>query len=235
MKNFTLIFAGALLFIFSGCGKKPTMGNGKVVFQNRDLKGYNSISISGAYDIYLKKGETESFVVEADENLLKVIKTEISGTTLQVYNSENIIRSKDLKLIITNPQLSSMDFSGAIELTTDTGLVFKDLHINISGIGRIDMNLKADNLTASTSGGADITFRGKAQKFNGIITGTGNIDAENLEALESSIEISGLGKAKLNVSKKLDVNISGFGKVDYKGNPTINQVISGAGKVNKIH
>ena len=234
MKTKHIFFACLLLSILGGCGKNNIIGNGKVIFQNREIKGYTSINVSGAYDIYLKKGETESLVIEADENLMDVIKTKLSGSTLEVNNSKNIIRSKDLKLIITNPKLNTFDFSGAIQLTSDTGLLFQNININISGIGRIDMNLKAEELTASASGGADLTFKGSSNKFDITITGTGTVDAEKLKTKECRVEISGLGKARLNVQQKLDVNISGFGKVDYRGNPQINQVISGAGKVNKL-
>ena len=229
MNRNALLLASSLLILIAGCNKRNTIGNGKVVFQNRDIKGYNSISINGAYDVYLKNGSSESLIVEADENLMSVIKTELRGNTLEVFNSENIIRSKDLKLIITNPNLNNLNFSGAVQLTSDTGLTFKNLAINISGIGRIDLALNAESLTSVASGGADITFRGKVNTFNVTITGTGSVDAENLESKECDVVISGLGKARVCAEKKLNVNISGLGKVDYKGNPHINQVISGAG------
>ncbi len=235
MKKLVILFIGICAVSLSGCNKKSVVGNGKVIFQNRDLKDYSSLSVNGAYTVYVKKGSVSSFVIEADENLLPFIKTEISGNNLKVYNSKNILRSKELKLIITNPQLNSCDFSGAIELNSDSGLIYKILNITISGIGRIDMNLNTDSLLANVSGGAELTFSGNAKKFDGIIKGTGSIDAVNFIVQESNIEISGLGKAKLNVIKKLNVNITGFGKVDYKGEPQINQVISGAGKVNKIN
>ena len=46
--------------------------------------------------------------------------------------------------------------------------------------------------------------------------------------------IVGAGKAKINVSKHLDVDISGAGTILYKGSPTVSQEISGAGSVKKV-
>jgi hypothetical protein len=234
MKFRFLIILTCFLMLLSACGKKTIGGNGKVVSQQRNLTGFKAISIKGAYDVYLKKGNTESVTIEADSNLLSIIKTDLSDSLLDIYNLKTIIRSKELRLIITCPNLTSIDFSGATELSCDSGLVFKDLSINISGAGRIDMNLKLDNLTAIVSGGADLNFIGKANSLDVSITGAGNLDARGFETQKCKIDISGFGRAKVNVLQKLDVNISGAGKVDYYGNPVVQQSVTGAGKIHKI-
>jgi hypothetical protein len=229
------IFLLFIVFVIAitGCDKKNIGGNGVVITQERKINGFKAVNIKGAYDIYLKKGNIDNVVIEADSNLIPIIVTELNDSVLSIYNTKTIIRSKELKVIITCPELNSLDFSGATELTCDSDLLFKDLNINISGAGKIDMGLKADNLNAIVSGGAIINFRGKTINSNISITGAGNIDAQKFETDNCKIDISGFGRAKLNVIKKLEVNISGYGKVDYTGNPEIKQSITGAGKIRK--
>ena len=234
MKFRFLIISTCFLMLVSACGKRTIGGNGNVISQHRDIKGFKAISIKGAYDVYLKNGNEESVTIEADSNLLSIIKTDLSDSVLKIYNLKTIIRSKELRLVITCPELNSIDFSGATELSCDSGLIFKDLIINISGAGRIDMNLKSDNLTAIVSGGADLNFSGKAKSLDVSITGAGNLNAYKFETQNCKIDISGFGRAKVNVTQKLDVNISGAGKVDYFGNPEVKQSITGAGRIHKI-
>jgi hypothetical protein len=234
MKFRFMIISTCFLMLVSACGKKTIGGNGKVISQHRDIKGFKAISIKGAYDVYLKNGNVESITIEADSNLMGIIKTDLSDSVLDIYNLKTIIRSKELRLIITCPNLNSIDFSGATELSCDSGLVFKDLSINISGAGRIDMNMKLDNLSAIVSGGADLNFSGSAISLEVSITGAGNLNAPKFKTQKCKIDISGFGRAKVNVIQKLDVNISGAGKVDYYGNPAVQQSITGAGKIHKI-
>jgi hypothetical protein len=235
MKTRLIIISSCLLIMCSACGKKSIGGNGKVITQHRDIKGFKSISIKGAYDVYLKKGNEETVIIEADSNLMSVIKTEVSDSMLDIHNTKTIIRSKELRLTITCPNLNSIDFSGATELSCDSGLVFKDLIINISGAGRIDMNMKLDDLTAIVSGGADLNFCGSANSLDVSITGAGNLNAHDFVTKKCKIDISGFGRAKVNVLQKLDVNISGAGKVDYIGNPYVKQSVTGAGKIHKAN
>jgi hypothetical protein len=230
----TIYFIVAAILLFPvACGKKNISGNGKVVCQLRDVKGFKAISIKGAYDVYLKKDKLESVQIETDENLLEIIRTELIDSILTISNTKTITRSKELKLTISCPNLNSIDFSGASELTSDSNMVYKDLNINVSGFGRIEMDLQSESLSANVSGGAELEFSGKSDELNVSITGAGNIEAQSLVAQICKIDISGFGKAKLNVSQKLEVNISGAGKVEYFGNPEVKQSVTGAGKIRK--
>jgi hypothetical protein len=234
MKKQLLLSVIAIALVVAACGKKNISGNGKVTTIERKVKGYNAISVSGAYEVYLKNDTTESIVIEADENLIPIISTEVNDSVLEICNAKNIIRSEKMKLIISYKSLSSLDFSGATELTGDSGLLFNSLSINISGAGKIALNMKAENLNASISGGADMDFSGTTNNFDISITGAGNLNSTNLLAQNCKIDISGFGRGKVYAEKKLEVNISGAGKVEYKGNPSLNQSISGAGKVMRL-
>jgi hypothetical protein len=231
MKNFLNVALIFLIFFFSSCGNKTIGGNGKVIIKEREVKGFNAISIKGAFDVVLKNGNKESLSVEADENLISNIISNINDSILEIYNIKTVVRSKELKLIICCPQLNSIDFSGATELSCDSLIKYKNLSINISGAGRVDMELQTNELNAIVSGGAELVFSGKSNLFDVSITGAGNIDAQKFDVQDCRIDISGFGRAKVKAIKKLEVNISGAGKVEYIGDPEIKQSITGVGKI----
>jgi hypothetical protein len=233
MRNYFIITSIFLIAFFSSCGNKTIGGNGKVSIKDREVQGFKSISIKGEFDVVLKNGSKESLSVEADENLIGNIISNVSDSNLKIYNVKTVVRSKELKLIICCPELNSIDFSGATELSCDSEIIYKNLNINISGAGRVDMRLQTNELNAVVSGGAELVFRGKSKIFDVSITGAGNIDAQKFEVQDCRIDISGFGRAKINAVKNLEVNISGAGKVEYIGNPEVKQSITGAGKIYK--
>lgn len=230
-RNLFILLAGLILL---GCGKHTIGGNGKVTTQIREVESFNSISISGAYDVCLKQGDTQSVVIECDENLLPIIESVVTDSTLVIKNSKNIIRSKSLKINITVIDVKTIDFSGATELFTDSILHLNSLKINLSGAGKVDLFINSNELGANVSGGAELNFKGQTKNLVVSITGAGNIVSDELETEKCTIDISGFGRARINATKELVVNISGAGKVEYKGEPIIKQSITGAGKVKKI-
>jgi hypothetical protein len=228
------LFIAILVLFAAGCIHDAVSGNGNVKTQNREVSAFNSIRVSGGYEVYLQRGEKESLDIEADENILPVIISEVKDSVLEIYSQKTIFRSKKQKLIITCSKLKSLDLSGATDLKSDSLFVLNNLDITISGAAKIDMKVDADKLNTEVSGSAELVFSGKANEFATSISGAGKINGEKLEVKKCNIEISGMGEAKVNAKEKLDVTISGMGEVEYYGNPQINQSISGAGKVKKL-
>jgi hypothetical protein len=222
-----------ILALASSCNYKTISGNGIVTEQVRDVKDFNSINVGGTFNVYLKKSNVFGLTIVADSNLMSVIKSEVTDSVLNIESLKTIINSEELKLIVSSPDLKSINFSGAADIQGDTGLVYEALTLNISGAGKIDLNMHTRFLKASVSGGANIILSGTTNILDLSISGAGKIEAEKFVSKTCNIELSGLGEAQLNVSEKLDVIISGLGKVEYTGSPVVNQSISGGGKVVK--
>jgi hypothetical protein len=72
---------------------------------------------------------------------------------------------------------------------------------------------------------------GSVDRLSCEISGSGDIDCNNLDAEDVTAHISGSGTIRAAAYKSLDVHISGSGKVYYRGNPRITTNISGSGKL----
>ncbi|MBM3706115.1 MAG: DUF2807 domain-containing protein, partial [Actinobacteria bacterium] len=79
----------------------------------------------------------------------------------------------------------------------------------------------------SGAGKVDLEGQVNTQEIN--ISGLGVYNAEELASVDCLINISGAGKAVVNVTQTLDVRLSGLGNVEYTGNPAVTENISGAG------
>ena len=223
------------LLIIVSCNVIGEMGSGNVIREERKVSSFNGIDVSGAFDIKLTQGTTNSVIVEADDNLMALIRTEVRGNTLVIDNKKPISHSKSLKVFITFTELKTIDLSGAVNIESQGKLTMPELSISGSGAsdGKLDMDVQ--RLGIDCSGGSKLRLTGSAKDVDVEVSGAVDLFAFDFPAENYKLSISGAGKAEINVSKNLKVDISGAASVRYKGTPTgIYQDISGAGSIKKV-
>jgi len=87
----------------------------------------------------------------------------------------------------------------------------------------------------AVTGAGDFKLVGSRQESLDIfITGSGDVNAYDLEVEDCMVNISGAGKCELNVINNLDVQISGVGNIYYSGHPSLTSDISGVGNVTAV-
>ncbi len=214
-------------------------GSGKIETETRKVAGFDEITIRYPAEIVIRQGAAESVTIEADDNLLPQLTTEVRSGTLYIENQEqNFARrvnpSESIKITIIVKVLRDIEFSSAGKLTVE-GLKGDALKISLGGAGDIflkDIELK--NLETQLSGAGKITASGSATQANLTISGLGDFAGNDLTCKEAVVLISGAGTVTLHVEEKLNARISGAGSVNYYGSPSVTQAISGAGDVKKI-
>jgi hypothetical protein len=211
------------------------MGSGNVIRQERKVSSFNGIDVSGAFDVKLTQGTSNSVIVEADDNLMDLIRTEVRGNTLMIDNKKPIHHSKSLKIFITFTELKSIDLSGAVDIESQGKLTLPELAISGSGASDAKLDMDVQKLGIDCSGGSKLRLTGSAKDVDVDASGAVDLFAFDFPAENYKLDISGAGKAEINVSKNLKVDISGAASVHYKGSPAnIYQDISGAGSVKKV-
>ena len=210
-------------------------GSGDIESEERDVSGFNEVSFTGMGNLIITQGKEESLRVEADDNILPLIRTEGFGDRLTIgfKRGYNFIPAANIKFYLTVVDLNKISFSGAGKVDCE-GLETDKLEFDISGAGDIDFNLSADEIRITSSGAGDLTLSGKVESQDVDISGVGRYNAEELESKECEIEVAGAGSATVNVAEELNISLSGVGNVYYIGTPQIRQDISGLGKVESI-
>jgi hypothetical protein len=228
------ILAIFMLTIYSGCDVFGERGNGNVSSETRSVSFFNSIDVSGAFDVYITQGTAQSVIVETDENLQKLIKTKVEDNILYIETKEPISHSTCMKIHLTVTELKKIDVSGAVDIRTENKLTVPDLFIDGSGAADAKMDLAVQKLKIDCSGGSKIKFSGTAGEVRLDASGAVDLFAYDLVVESFYLEISGAGKAEINVTKILDAEISGAGTVRYKGNPEkVMENVSGAGSIKR--
>ena len=137
--------------LFAGCNFIGVNGNGKVTKEVRETGNFSAIDISGAFDIFLTQGDKPGVIVEADENLMKLIKTDVEGTTLKVYNDKPINHPTMMKVYITFTELNKIEVSGAVNIKGLSKISVPELKINGSGASDAELLLEVKALEVDNS------------------------------------------------------------------------------------
>jgi len=189
-------------------------GSGTSKTETRAISGFKKIDAGGAVSLEITVGKEFSVEVQADDNLLANLKTEVSGDTLKIYSEDRISPKTKINIKISMPSIEELDISGASSA-------------NVAGVN-------ADSLELKASGASKIKIDGATKKLNADASGASTIDAENLKTDDADIEASGASKAIVSAINDLKVDASGASKITYVGEPkNLKQNSSGASSVTK--
>ena len=213
-------------------------GSGMVKTETRQLAEFQSISVGYPADITIRQGDSESVRIEADDNLLPQLGTDVRDGTLYFENTEknwqDRVNPKETVMVtITVVDLNKVQFPTAGKMLIE-GLQTNALTVSVSGAGDVTLTeLEAGDLGFNLSGAGNIKADGTSDSLQVSISGLGNFNGSDLESQDAEVHISGAGSATVWAQKTLDASISGAGSVDYYGTPQVSERISGVGNVHK--
>ncbi len=228
---FTLLLLASSGLMGSCIDIKGVKGDGNVVKEERAISGFTSLEVSGAFHVYLYQGKSEALTVEADQNLMQYIKTEVKGDKLEIYTEKSIRKATELNIYLTFEELEMIDISGAVSITGENMMQFEELFLDGSGASEIQLNMEVARLVVDFSGASEIELVGNAKTATFDLSGASEIDAYDFIISHCELEVSGASDARLHVTGNLEVEVSGAASVRYKGNPHLKSDISGAGSL----
>lgn len=207
-------------------------GNGKVKEEAREVAEFHAIAVGAGVQATVTLGAKASVKVEADENLLPLVRTRVEGGTLVVDAKENLNPTKPVKLTVVATKIDSAEASGGAKVTTPASPGTK-FSAKASGGARLEVSgIASDECAIDTSGGAHATFAGKAKKVLVGASGGSHLDASALPAESARIDASGAAHVDLDVSGEATGSASGAARVKFKGKPQKRQIeTSGAARV----
>ena len=205
--------------IATGCeGTVPfggLRGSGNLITETRDVSGFDEIVVLGSGNVVVDVTGSESLELEAEDNIMPFLTTEVVGGRLELgFESGQLLSPRrDITYTITAAQLNG---------------------VTIRGSGDIDAsNIDTDTFEVEISGSGDVEPEGTSDDLRVTISGSGRFDGTDLESTTGEVKVSGSGNVVVNVTDELDVTVSGSGDVKYIGDPSLNSRVSGSGDVSQ--
>ncbi len=216
-----------------------TRGSGVLASESREVSGFDAIRLDGAGTLKITQGETETLTIEAEDNILPKLKSDVQGDTLVLGHQDRfwqntLIATREITYTLTVKDLTSLTFNGAGNLDM-ADLETDSLTVIINGAGQVNIHdLVADSLLVRISGTGNVQLGGEVTEQTITIDGAGNVKAGDLRSASTTITFNGLANATVWATESLNVTINGGGTLNYYGSPTISQDIIGAGQVNHM-
>ncbi|WP_292270022.1 head GIN domain-containing protein [Butyricimonas sp.] len=236
MKNLLLLLA--LLIVGTAVAQvKRIKGTGYLLVQARDAKqSFTKVSVQQGITLYLKQGTEFGITIEADDNIISYVKTEIKNGQLNVFLDPNvIIRSfTAMNVSVATPDITDINVESAARLIGSSPLKVNKLDINASGAAVVKLEVEGKELDVEASNAAKLELKGAVDHLELELSSAATLKAWDLRVTDCEAGVSGAAKAEVYVSGTLEVQLSSAGLLMYDGNPRITKKdVSGRGALVK--
>ena len=256
MKRSIFIIMTLMALLLTACGSER--GSGNLITEDREVSDFDRVELIGVGELTLTQGGSESLTIEAEDNVMPQIKSEVRNDTLVIGLESDLLDriepTKPIKFDLTVKELKGLSLSGSgninsanlntedLDLTLSgsgdikiANLAAEDVEFALSGSGELAIDtFSAEKVEATLSGSGQVELAGQVSEQKIAISGSGEYRAAELESQEAEIEVSGSGDVTVWANERLDVEMNGSGDVDYIGAATVTEDISGSGSVTRL-
>jgi len=253
------ILSVLMTLLTTGCG--PFIpGSGQVTTATRQVSGFQQIDLFGSPDVILTQGESESLRIEAEDNLIPYLVTEVRGGTLEIgFRTADglplsVRPTQPVKVYVTMKTVTGLRVTGSGDLDAER-LAADTLQLTVTGSGNLSVealtvkklnnrltgsgDILIDELTAEVvetviTGSGNCSIAGESAQQSARISGSGDYRASELQSEQAAMQVTGSGNVNAWVTEKLSVEIVGSGNVKYYGLPTLTQRIVGSGDISAL-
>ncbi len=245
MKMLRTLCPALLLFVFLSCNKETApdfiQTTGPVVTVDRSVPDFTEIELFNSIDLVLTQDSVNKLSIEAGQNLIPDIRTEVNNGKLQIKNTNkfNFLRSYKKKITVyaSCKKLLQLTYRGAGNIrssNTLTDSVFNfDCH---KGTGNVELTITAQEGHFNLHTGQCTLILNGAIGLNYLYqAGNGYTDAGALKTGYTFVTNKGTNDLKINVKDVLFAKLNYLGNIYYKGNPSdLGSEITDKGQLIKI-
>jgi len=217
--------------MFDGFGIK---GNKNVVNEDRKITAdFSEIKVSEGIQVFLTQGEEVELRVEADENIIDLLVTEVHGNVLKIHFEKNVSRATR-NVYLTANKISSIKSSSGSSVKSDGTIKSKNLRLSSSSGASLKLVLNASSVTCSSSSGANINLSGSSDSFESNASSGSHIKARDLTSKTAKADVSSGAGISLHASEELTAHASSGGNISYEGKPgVLNKSKSSGGSISQ--
>ncbi len=221
------------------------MSKDDVLTETREVSDFDRVALTGYGELVMAQGEEEVLTIEARQDILSRIETEVKDGKLiigirgswQDWLSDVLtvgFARQRIKYNLTVKQLTGLEVLGAARVKV-ANIETDRLTLELRGAGEINIeSLDAERFKVGLPGVGRISVAGRVAEQTVTIRGAGSYDASKLESQRVTATLESLGSATVWAVEELDATIRGAGSVSYYGRPKVRKQITGLGTVTSL-
>ena len=228
-KLFVILSASLLICVFFSSCLYGIKGSGKVVRNERHVGDFGAISASAGLEVILTQDSVVKVVVEADDNLQEIIKTEVTNGELKIYPKQRISWCEAKRVYVTFKSIHAAEVSSGAELKSKKELKMDAFQLTASSGANINLSLAVKNLNVDASSGGNILLSGSAENFEVEGSSGANIKAKELQSKSCNAGASSGANLRVMVTEKVHAQASSGGNIKISGDPKERNVEKSSG------
>lgn len=157
--------------------RKPRIkGNRQVIEVTQSLPPFSQVQLADDLEVRLERGDTEEVRLEVDENLVDVLRFDVSGSTLTIASFYAITGSRKLAITVRYRELTALEATAGTLISEEVingdlmevsaseasklqlRLRANLLNLALEGNSRADLNVEADSLHLAMGDQVDATI-----------------------------------------------------------------------------
>jgi hypothetical protein len=242
---FALVLLSIIALSMTACGVQIQIGGGNMVRgsgnvtnETREVSDFNSVAITGSGDATITMGDSESVVIEAEDNIIPLIETKILNGKLVIgmKPGTSISTTRPIRYTISAKNLNGVETTGSVDISIANPAKAESFSASTTGSGNIKLNeLQAQTFNARTTGSGDINVaNGKVESLTVTTSGSGDFIGTNLACGTVNATTSGSGNITMWAKDSLTGRTSGSGDIKYYGQPSVSRTESGSGRLRSL-
>jgi hypothetical protein len=229
-----IAIALTLSLLLSSCGldfSNGEKGNGNLTSQNRTItEDFTTVAASEGLNVFVSQGDDFKIKVEADENIIDLIGTDIENNVLKIYAIKNIGNATK-NIYVSLPKIVGLKSSSGSSLKAESTITMEKLKLETSSGAILSAKISTENVDVAASSGANITLTGTTKNMNVEASSGAYINASDLKSERSNAQASSGANININVSETLQADAGSGGNISYSGKAKISTKKSVSGSV----
>jgi hypothetical protein len=203
-----------------------------VVTEEESFSDFDKVDTSHGFKVDVSQGDSFRVIIRADDNVMEHVDVSKKGDTLKIGLKGNRgyqLKNTTLEAEVIMPTLLGLKMSAGSHATITGFKSTEDFDADLSAGSQLRGDIEAGNGNFDLSGGSHVTLSGSAQDLKLDASAGGQIDLGDFSVVDADVNMSGGGRAKVNVSGRLDAKASSGSHVTYVGNPTLGDIDTSGG------
>jgi hypothetical protein len=235
MENFTGVVTLVLAMCFIAWFVVSRRGSGHMASEVRLQESFDHVELAIRGTVVLEHGDEDVVTIEAEDNLVPKISSEVLGHTLSLGFNWSLFPffwpTRPITYHVMCRNLRSITLIGAGKIE-GRDLVGGELEVILRGSGEVQLDdMQTDLLRVAVAGSGRITLSGRAREQEVVVHGSGSYLGDRLLSHEAHVSVDGPGQALVDAGERLEVSIRNRGVVKYAGTPALQQSITGGGRL----
>ncbi|HLG03014.1 MAG TPA: head GIN domain-containing protein [Bacteroidia bacterium] len=208
-------------FLIGSCAAIPA-DHGPVIKEARTLAAFKGMNTSGVMEVDFTPAEVIKLSVEAPEDILKKVITEVDGKTLKIYlENGNYELDQPIKVHVEGPDLQSVKMSGATRMVMNSPLNGNEFDLTLSGASTFSGTIHMKKIHVDLSGASKAEIAGTTRDLIAGVSGAAKLKAGKLSSSVTEIKCAGASTGIVRADSTLIAEASGVSSISYSGNAKV--------------